>query len=103
MEMTCMSIDLVATGKRITEIRKAKGFKVSDISDYMGFENPQAVYKWQRGDSLPDLENMVRLMNLFEIHDFREVLVMTGSDEQSLPFPFFIVILNWNTLDLELQ
>ena len=86
MEMNCTSIDQVATGKKIRELRKARGLKVTDISDYMGFESPQAVYKWQRGESLPDLANMVRLLMLFNISDIREVLVLTGSDDESLPF-----------------
>ena len=43
-------LDLTATGKRIKEIRIEKHMTVNDICEYMGFENPQAVYKWQRGD-----------------------------------------------------
>lgn len=78
---TCFSdIDIVATGSKIREARKRKGLKVTDISSYMGFESPQAVYKWQRGDSLPDLGNMMRLLNLLQITDIRDLVVMTGSD-----------------------
>ena len=86
MNTSYSDINQVATGARIRQIRKAKGLKVTDISTYMGFESPQAVYKWQRGDSLPDLGNMMRLLELFEITDIREVVVMTGSAEDALPF-----------------
>lgn len=82
MNMSYISIDQAATGARIRSIRKAKGLKVTDISDYMGFESPQAVYKWQRGDSMPDLANLVRLLDLFEIKDLREVLVLRGDSEE---------------------
>lgn len=57
-------IDPVATGRRIQELRKAKGLRVTDISDYMGFFDPQAVYKWLRGESLPTLRNMHQLSQL---------------------------------------
>lgn len=58
-------IDPVETGKRIQELRKAQGLRVTDISDYMGFLDPQAVYKWLRGESLPTLRNMYQLSQLF--------------------------------------
>lgn len=57
-------IDPVATGKRIQELRKEQGLRVTDISDYMGFLDPQAVYKWLRGESLPTLRNMYQLSQL---------------------------------------
>lgn len=60
------SIDMVATGKQIRALRRARGLRVEDVSDYMGFTSPQAVYKWQRGDSLPEVENLLALSRLFE-------------------------------------
>lgn len=32
----------------------------------MGFESEQDVYKWQRGDSLPTVDNLYALSRLFE-------------------------------------
>ena len=58
-------IDAVATGKRIQELRKQKGLRVVDISDYMGFYEPQAVYKWMTGTSLPCIDNLVILADLY--------------------------------------
>ena len=85
METSYMGINQEATGARIRAIRKARGLKVTDISSYMGFESPQAVYKWQRGDSLPDLGNMLRLMELFEIDNIREIVVTYGGADEALP------------------
>ncbi len=59
-------LDPQATGKRIKRIRMEKQLSVTDICDYMGFENPQAVYKWQRGESLPSVDNLFALSRLFE-------------------------------------
>ena len=92
METSFTGIDQVATGARIKAIRKSRGLRVTDVSSYMGFESPQAVYKWQRGDSLPDLGNMVRLCELFQISDFRDIIVTTGSADKALPFIYSIFI-----------
>ena len=54
-------IDMRATGTRIKEIRSSQNFTVQEISEYMGFENPQAVYKWQRGEALPTVDNLFAL------------------------------------------
>lgn len=59
-------LDPKATGARIKELRKAHNLKVEDVARFMGFESEQAVYKWQRGDSLPTVDNLYALSRLFE-------------------------------------
>lgn len=59
-------LDLEATGRQIKKIRMEKQISVSAICEYMGFENPQAVYKWQRGETLPSVDNLFALSRLFE-------------------------------------
>lgn len=58
-------LDAKATGARIRELRKEKKIKVEEVSRFMGFETEQAVYKWQRGDSLPTVDNLYALSRLF--------------------------------------
>lgn len=41
-------IDPVATGANICRLRKDRGLTVRDLQHYFGFEEPQAIYKWQR-------------------------------------------------------
>ena len=48
-------LDLKATGERINQLRKDNNLRVTDVAEYMGFESTQAVYKWQRGESLPTI------------------------------------------------
>lgn len=54
-------INLEKTGQNITRLRKAEGVSVRDLQAVMGFTNPQAIYKWQNGCSLPTVDNLVIL------------------------------------------
>jgi len=60
-------IDLTATGSRIKEIRKNKGFSVRDIQDIFAFEYPQAVYAWEQGKNVPSIDNLLVLSRLFDV------------------------------------
>jgi len=53
-------------GKNIRAYREAAGLTQSELAEklYVSF---QAVSAWERGQSVPDLENAVRLSRLFEI------------------------------------
>lgn len=57
-------IDVRATGQNIQRLRKARGLTVRDIQSYFGFEEPQAIYKWQSGRSLPTVDNLYALSAL---------------------------------------
>ena len=60
-------IDPVATGENITRLRKARGLTVRDLQNWFGFEEPQAIYKWQKGKSLPTVDNLYALGALLEV------------------------------------
>lgn len=61
--MTC--IDTVATGTNIKTMMQNNGFTVKDIRNACGLSTYQAVYKWFRGITLPTVDNMVILAELF--------------------------------------
>ena len=67
-------IDLVATGENITRLRKDRGLTVRDLHDLFGFEDPQAIYKWQKGKSLPTVDNLYALGALLDV-PMEEILV----------------------------
>lgn len=67
-------IDPVATGANITRLRREHGFTVRDLQQFFGFEEPQAIYKWQRGQSLPSIDNLYALSTLLHI-SMNEILV----------------------------
>ena len=54
-------IDMAATGENIKRLRIERGLTVRDLQQYFGFEEPQAIYKWQRGQSLPTVDNLYAL------------------------------------------
>ena len=58
-------IDPIATGKNIIRLRVERGMSVRDLQAYFGFEEPQAIYKWQQGTCLPSVENLFALGALF--------------------------------------
>lgn len=59
-------LDAKATGARIKELRKERHIKVEEVARFMGFGSEQAIYKWQRGESLPTVDNLYALSKLFE-------------------------------------
>lgn len=60
-------VNMKATGAKIKEIMKAQNKKVADIQDACGFNTPQAIFKWFRGDSMPTIDNMVIIADMFGI------------------------------------
>jgi transcriptional regulator with XRE-family HTH domain len=72
-------IDLRATGQNIKTLRKAAGISVRDLQAVLGFTNPQAIYKWQNGDSLPSVDNLVILASVLGV-TVDEILVTDGDE-----------------------
>lgn len=69
-------IDPIATGENIVRLRKERGLSVRDLQAYFGFEEPQAIYKWQWGKSLPSVDNLYALGALLDV-PMEEILVAT--------------------------
>lgn len=77
MQYKYPQIDLKKTGENIKRLRKLKNLSVSDLQSHFGFESPQAIYKWQWGESLPTVDNLVLLAMLFEVK-IEDILVITN-------------------------
>ena len=97
-------IDLVATGENITRLRKSRGLSVRDLQQWFGFEEPQAIYKWQQGKSLPTVDNLYALGAILNV-PMEEILVpckaqlnmvKTGQQESSCRPAIFLY---WNTVE----
>lgn len=68
-------IDPVATGENILRLRQARGLTVRDLQSFFGFEEPQAIYKWQKGKSLPSVDNLCALGALLGV-SMEDILVL---------------------------
>ena len=66
---------MTATGMNIARLRKNAGMTVRDLQAVFGFANPQAIYKWQRGEAMPTLDNMIVLAAVFNV-TVDEILVL---------------------------
>lgn len=60
-------IDLAATGSNIRRLRTERGLSVRDLQAYFGFEEPRAIYKWQKGETLPSVDNLYALGALLSV------------------------------------
>ena len=67
-------IDPVRTGLNIKKLMKSKGITVKDLTEMFFFSNETAVYKWLRGATIPNVENMLALSTLFGV-SMNEILV----------------------------
>lgn len=60
------SINMAATGNNISQMCRRAGMTVQDLQNIFGFSSPQAVYKWQRGEAMPTIDNLVILASVFD-------------------------------------
>ena len=59
MEPMYLSIQPEETGERIRRLLLEQGYTIREIQGAFGFENPQAIYKWLSGKSLPSIDNFI--------------------------------------------
>ena len=75
-------IDPVATGKNILSLRKEKGLSVRDLQEFFGFEEPQAIYRWQYGKTLPSVDNLYALSAVLDVPIERILVRASFEDEK---------------------
>ena len=77
MKPMYLSIEQYETGRHIKNLLTENGYTVRDVQDVMGFQNPQAIYKWLSGRSLPSLDNLIILSRLLNT-SIEDILVIDG-------------------------
>ena len=60
-----MTLDLLSTGYQIQSLRKSKGYTQNQLGDLVGVSF-QAVSKWERGETLPDIATFVTLAEVLD-------------------------------------
>ncbi|MBI9008624.1 MAG: helix-turn-helix transcriptional regulator [Tenericutes bacterium] len=66
MKVGVSLLDLLRIGKKLAELRQKKEHTQDDIAEML-FVSHQAVSKWERGISLPSIDNMCFLMKLYSV------------------------------------
>lgn len=93
MEPVYLSIQPAETGKQIKRLLLENGYTIREIQGAFGFENPQAIYKWISGKSLPSLDNFIILSRLLHT-SIEDILVIDGD------IPHFSLFLNLQFNDI---
>ena len=52
--------------EKIVELRKAKGLSQEELAEQLGVSR-QAVSRWELGQTLPDISNLLQLCELFGV------------------------------------
>lgn len=65
--MDAKSISLKMTGKNLKMLREKKGYSVANVCAQLGDITPQTVYKWERGVSIPGIDNLILLSELYGV------------------------------------
>lgn len=75
-------IDMRKTGEHIRELRKEQNISVAEVQSFLGLSNPQAIYQWQKGISLPSVDHLCALSHLFGI-PMNDIIVLTDAPKKS--------------------
>ena len=60
-------VDMKLTGQNIASLRTQRGISVRDLQLMLGLTTPQSIYKWQRGETLPTIENLAALACILDV------------------------------------
>ncbi len=72
-------IDNLATGRNIELLRKQNEMSVRELQEIFGFTSPQSIYKWQWGETIPDIANLMMLSDLWNV-SLEDILVRQNKD-----------------------
>lgn len=94
--MTRREYDFHAIGKNLKELRLKNNMTVEDVREYMQLGSVQAIYKWERGDCLPQADTLLALMELYGVNRIDR---LTGVSEMLTPLTVlrafnFVALLN---------
>ena len=91
-------INLRKTGENIRKMRKKAGISVSELQVIFGFTNPQSIYSWQNGNSLPTIDNLIILAAVLGTTIDEIIAVDTDEPEESEISCFYPQIKILNTV-----
>ena len=78
------SVMNVEIAQRLAELRRERGFSQEDLASRLGLSR-QAVSKWERAESAPDMGNLIALADLYEV-TIDELLRVSPEVEEDMLF-----------------
>lgn len=57
--------DFKVIGRNLKKLRLANHLTVEQVRAYMQLGTVQSIYKWERGDGLPQADSLIALMQLY--------------------------------------
>lgn len=81
-EINFPAIDLPRTGANIERLRKKAGLTVKEMQNYFRFTSPRSIYMWQRGETLPSIDNLIALSKLL-CEPIEDILVLKNTCTQN--------------------
>ena len=77
--------DFKVIGNNLKRLRLANGLTVEEVREYMQLGTVQSIYKWERGDGLPQADSLIALMQLYGATNIR-MLTEESVELSSLSF-----------------
>ena len=74
-------IDIIETGKHLEKIMKEEGVTPKIFARIMGWEKPQAIYRWYYGETLPNIDTLSVLAKILN-RPIESLLVMRERDNK---------------------
>lgn len=79
--------DFKVIGNNLKKLRIMNNMTVEDVREYMQLGTVQAIYKWERGDCLPQADSLLALMELYGVNRIDRI---TGAREVLAPVSIII-------------
>ena len=76
--------DFHVIGRNLKKLRLMNKMTAEDVREYMQLGTVQAVYKWERGDCLPQADSLLALMELYGVNTIDRI---TGVSTSLAPVP----------------
>lgn len=87
--------DFKVIGDNLKKMRIEKHLTVEEVREYMQLGTVQSIYKWERGDGLPQADSLIALMQLYGVENITS-LVEERTSLSSSCFLGKIIFVNHN-------
>ena len=76
-------VDRKATGERIRKLREERGISVRELQRHpdLNLASHQSIYKWELSQTLPSLDNLLILCEIFDV-EITDIIVTKDSNDK---------------------